>query len=98
RAHFKVAANPPASYPATLVTTQAGREIRFAKEQPFPEPLLTMRNFLGGDDKQLRGVVVKDSSGADALRFEPVRFVKLRDITTAAFDFAKQAITISLAM
>src|SRR5262245_28804977 len=60
RDHFGLSTEPTlaSSYPANLIATPRGKQILFAKDAPFPEPLLTMRNFLGGDDKQLRGTVV----------------------------------------
>src|SRR5437867_3192060 len=101
--HFGVAGGSKlaASYPATLVASPNGSQVIFAKEATLPEPLLTIRDFLGGADKQLNAVVAdlrveSANSMTASLQFEPVRFLKLRAMTDAAFEFAKQAVMVAV--
>ena len=91
------------SFPGTLIQTQEGRQLQFAKDVSLPEPLSTIRSFTSKRDNDLRGVVdLMGASGdtviASAVLFAPVRFVKMSAITTAAFDFAETAVTIALGL
>lgn len=101
---FGGSASPAAAYPATLVRAESGLQVRFAKNTPFPEPLLTMQEFLGGDDKELRARVEPLPQDGPPfpttvqLRFDRVWFVKLRAITLAAFEFSKTAVTLALGL
>lgn len=91
------------SFSGTLVQTQEGQQLQFAKDVPLPEPLHTIRSFTSKRDNDLRGVVDLRGGGGDtliasAVLFAPVRFVKMSAITTAAFDFAETAVTIALSL
>ncbi len=91
------------SFSGTLIQTQEGQQLQFAKDVPLPEPLSTIRSFTSKRDNDLRGVVDLRGGGGDtliasAVLFAPVRFVKMSAITTAAFDFAETAVTIALSL
>jgi spore maturation protein A len=90
-----------ASYAGTLVRTGQKRQLRFAKDAALPEPLATIRQASLANDSQpveLRaGVTQLDATaGTAAIRFEPVRFLKMNAISAAAIDLAKKAVTIAL--
>lgn len=91
------------SFSGTLVQTQEGQQLQFAKDVSLPEPLSTIRSFTSKRDNDLRGEVDLRGTGGDtliasAVLFAPVRFVKMSAITTAAFDFAETAVTIALGL
>jgi len=91
------------SFSGTLIQTQEGRQLQFAKDVSLPEPLSTIRSFTSKRDNDLRGVVdLRGAAGdtliASAVLFAPVRFVKMSAITVAAFDFAETAVTIALGL
>jgi len=87
----------------TLVESEDGAELRFAKDDPLPEPLATIRRVTSPRENDLRGPITFVATAGDtliqgAVRFSPVRFVKLDAITRAAFDFAETAVTIALGL
>lgn len=87
----------------TLVQNEDGRELRFARDVPLPEPLATIREVTSPRENDLRGVAVLDATEgqtdvAATVEFQPVRFVKLTAITRAAFDFAETAVTLALGL
>ena len=135
--HYGTDARPQDSYAGTLVQTQAGRQIRFAKDATLPEPLATVAKVSKSNDDELQGALVgftppggpapslpsptaapdttrRDSTSAaavpaagpaaplpsthTAVRFEPVRFVKVNAIAAAALDFADTAATLALSL
>jgi len=93
----------PLRWTGVLVTSDDGRELRFAKDADLPEPLNTIRRVTSPRENDLRGVVAF-TAGADdtviqaTVLFQPVRFVKLNGITRAAFDFAETAVTLALGL
>jgi spore maturation protein A len=101
--HYGVAAPQAPAYTGTLVQTADGRELRFAEGAALPEPLASIRSSISPRDNDLRGPVELapqpgDSVTAAAVRFAPVRFLKLTAITRAALDFAETAVTIALGL
>ena len=104
RAHYGVPATGlVAAYEGTLVQTADGRQLRFAHDADVPAPLGTIRTVVSERDNDLRGPVAfaaaeGDTALAAAVTFAPVRFVKLRAITGAAFDMAETAATLALGL
>ncbi|MDX1439558.1 MAG: nucleoside recognition domain-containing protein [Rubricoccaceae bacterium] len=93
--------SPDSIYSATLIKTAEGTQLRFEEDANLPEPLATIRDVTNPRDAQLQGQVVGFSAsqgGATALRFEPVRFVKMNAISGAALDFAETAAEIALGL
>jgi spore maturation protein A len=93
----------PLRWDGTLVVSEDGRELRFAKDDALPEPLATIRRVTSPRENDLRGVFSFEAGAGDTLiqgsvEFAPVRFVKLDAITRAAFDFAETAVTIALGL
>ena len=93
----------PATFEGTLLQTAEGRQLRFGKDADLPEPLATIRTVTSERDNDLRGPVAfqatpGDTTFAGTVTFAPVRFVKLRAITAAAFEFAETAVTIALGL
>jgi spore maturation protein A len=91
------------TFEGTLLQTDEGRQLRFGKDADLPEPLATIRSVTSERDNDLRGPVAfqaapGDTALAATVTFSPVRFVKLRAITAAAFDFAETAVTIALGL
>ena len=87
----------------TLVQTDDGRELRFARDVDLPEPLQTIREITSPRENDLRGPVAFSAAAGDTdilatVQFQPVRFVKLTAITRAAFDFAETAVTLALGL
>jgi spore maturation protein A len=82
------------------------REVRITSPT-LPAPLSAIRAFHDEADKVLRAAVLDLTPDAEAptldgqsipvrLEFQPVRLVKLKAITTAAFEFSKTAVTLAL--
>lgn len=102
-AHFGTPLSTAPRYSGELIQTDQGREIRFAKDVALPEPLATIRSMTSERDNDLRGPVLMAAQTGDtlapaAVRFAPVRFVKLVAISKAAIDFAKTAVTLALGL
>jgi spore maturation protein A len=99
---YRTAQLPAASYPGYLVQTQAGRQLRFAAGATLPEPLATIGKVSRSRDEELQGRLVGFDPAAGRVTagvvFEPVRFVKLNAIATAALDFAKTGAEIALGL
>jgi spore maturation protein A len=91
---------PAASYPGYLVQTKEGTQLRFAAGSKLPEPLATIGKVSRSRDEELQGVLTgfTPPGGAAGIVFEPVRFVKLNGIATAALDFAKTGAEIALGL
>lgn len=106
RTFYGTEAAPAATYAGELVQTLEGRQLRFDAGASLPEPLATIRGVSQSQDGELQGTltqfalpVVGDPSVADAaVRFEPVRFVKMNAIGQAALDFAATAAEIALGL
>lgn len=91
----------------TIEITDKGTELRFAPGT-LPEPLATMvsKNLTHDDDAIVRVDSSKETTGEEGivtasvgLAFEkPARFLKMQDITQAAFDYAGVAVTLSLGL
>jgi spore maturation protein A len=97
--HFHVTEPLAPTYPATLVQMEKGSLLRFPKDATIPPRLAAMRDST--DSKELTATVEMHGKANDrpintSLLFPPVRFVKMRAITTAAMDVAKTAVTLSL--
>ena len=92
---------PAASYPGQLVQTQEGAQLRFGAGAKLPEPLATIGKVSRSRDDELQGRLVAFDPAAPTTAgvvFEPVRFVKLNAIATAALDFAKTGAEIALGL
>lgn len=95
---------PAAPFRGELVQTQEGRQLRFASASDLPEPLATIRGVSASRAGELQGTLVgfEGETGTDitraAVRFEPVRFVKMNAIAQAALDFAQTAAEIALGL
>jgi spore maturation protein A len=100
--HYGTSATPAPSYSAKLTRADGLVQIRFPADTKLPEPLATIRDATS-EQKELLAEVRDLSPGSDGvsaagLGFEPVRFVKLRGITLAAFEFAKTAVTLAFGL
>jgi spore maturation protein A len=99
--HFGVDAAPTSSYSATLTRAESTLQLRFPADAKLPEPLATIRDVTS-ERKELLATASELSTSADtataSLTFQPVRFVKLRSITSSAFTFAKEAATLALGL
>jgi spore maturation protein A len=97
-------ARPDSVYPGYIVRTRDGTVLRFASGSTLPEPLATIHSFSSTRDDELQGElgpqrVAPDSSFIEtSVTFDPVRFVRLNNITQAAFDFAETAATLALGL
>jgi spore maturation protein A len=92
---------PDESYAGQLVQTEEGRMLRFDGGSSLPEPLATIAGVSRSNDDELQGTVDAFTPGAAtpaAVRFEPVRFVKLNAISAAALDLATTAAEIALGL
>src|SRR5690606_13866454 len=114
RAFYGTDEAPPASVPGELVQTLEGRQLRFDAGATLPEPLATIRSVSSSQEGALQGALVDFDAGAaeraaaavageaaaieGAVRFEPVRFVKMNAIAQAALDFAGTAAEIALGL
>lgn len=92
-------------YAGYLLQSREGVQLRFEKGAAFPEPLATIAKVSRSRDEELQGSLAPapaPSAGtgvtSTGVVFEPVRFVKLNAIATAAIDFAKTAAEISLGL
>lgn len=98
-------ATPAPSYAGTLIQTDKGRQLRFAKDVPLPEPLRTMREAAQSDEAdigELRGTVgglnVTGDTAATTVTLDRVQFHKLGNITKAAVARAKGAASFALGL
>ena len=98
-------ATPDSAYAATLRRTEGGYEVRLDDAgATLPAPLDVVRDATNPRDKVLQGRLTRLDLGpggtraAGALRFAPVRFVKLTAITAAALDMAATAATLALGL
>jgi len=91
---------PAASYPGYLLQTREGAQLRFAAGAKLPEPLAAIGKVSRSRDEELQGRLVgfRPPATNAGVVFEPVRFVKLNAIATAALDFAKTGAEIALGL
>lgn len=94
---------PAESYEGVLITTQEGRQLRFAQDASVPDPWNTIREITSERDNDMRGRVTSftqtsDSTAAVAVRFATVRFVKMNAIASAAFSMADTAVTLAIGL
>jgi spore maturation protein A len=91
---------PEPSYAGYLLQSREGVQLRFAADSKLPEPLATIGKVSRSRDEELQGELVNFTAGTTAagVVFEPVWFVKLNAIATAALDFAKTAAEIALGL
>lgn len=104
RSFYATEAAPDSVLPGYVIRTQRGVQLRFAPDASLPEPLTTIRGFSSSRDDELQGRLIGEAPIAGPTRFragidfDRVRFVKLRAITEAAFDFADTAATLALSL
>jgi spore maturation protein A len=103
---------PSASYAGVVVQTDEGRQLRFDSGASLPEPLATIQGVSRSNEGELQGTLddFPDPNGRlqgalgtgaavrTALIFEPVRFVKMNEISAAALNFAGTAAEIALGL
>lgn len=95
---------PDSVYAGYLVRTRDGDVLRFSPGSDLPEPLSTIHGFSSTRDDELQGEVTRQQVAPDSLaiqaavQFNEVRFVRLNNITQAAFDFAETAATLALSL
>lgn len=95
---------PDSVYRGYIVRQQEGTVLRFSAGETLPEPLSTIRGFSSTRDNELQGELGPQNVSADStfittgVTFNPVRFVRLNNITQAAFDFAESAATLALGL
>ena len=93
---------PAASYPGYLLQTEEATQLRFGAGAKLPEPLATIGKVSRSRDEELQGQLVgfkpAPAAATAGVAFEPVRFVKLNAIASAALDFAKTAAEIALGL
>jgi spore maturation protein A len=97
--HFHVGESIPIEIPATLMRSEDGNLLRFATATPLPPRLAAMRDV--NDSKLLSAKVEnltppQNGLAAATLRFDAVRFVKLRAMTAAGIDMAGTAVKLAL--
>ncbi|HTL28796.1 MAG TPA: nucleoside recognition domain-containing protein [Tepidisphaeraceae bacterium] len=89
---------------ASLTQTPNGPILTFAKDAPLPPLLATIRDLTAkGETKQLAARVtpfqfVDPTTAKTTATFQPLRWVKMAAITTAAFDFAKKAVELAIGL
>ena len=104
RTFYGVDAAPDSDYEASIIRTQRGVQLRFSEDAVLPEPLSRIRDFSASADDELQGTLGDEQLTADSaaaatsVRFNPVRFPRLNDITAAAFDFAETAAELALGL
>ncbi|MBA3260108.1 MAG: nucleoside recognition protein [Gemmatimonadales bacterium] len=91
---------PAAAYPGYLLQSEQGTQLRFAAGAKLPEPLATIGKVSRSRDEELQGRLVgfTPPAATAGVVFEPVRFVKLNAIATAALDFAKTGAEIAIGL
>ncbi|HLA63587.1 MAG TPA: nucleoside recognition domain-containing protein [Rhodothermales bacterium] len=94
-----------AAFPAELIRTDEGTQLRWAADAELPEPLATVATHTNPRDEVLQGETAAFGAvpaGArvvrTAVRFEPVRFVKLQAISGAALEFATTAAELAIGL
>jgi spore maturation protein A len=97
---YRTKQTPDSSYSGYLLQTREGVQIRLAAGSRLPEPLATIGKVSKSRDDELQGRLVGFTPPAAnaGVVFEPVRFVKLNAIATAALDFAKTGAEIAIGL
>ncbi len=92
------------SYPLTLTFGSSGKKpnILFKVDKTSPKILREIA-LASGDKDDITGVVNFNSTGIDSIIsgtavFEEVKFLKLKDVTNSALDYAGTAVNISLGL
>lgn len=100
---------PAGSYTGYLRQTREGVLLRWDADATLPEPLATVAGVSKSRDDELQGRLVgfrqiqpaqgtTPPSATPGVVFEPVRFVKVNAIASAALDFAETAAEIALGL
>jgi spore maturation protein A len=99
-AFYRTEQVPAASYSGYLLQSKEGTQLRFDAKAKLPEPLATIGKVSKSRDDELQGRLVGFTPPAPsaAVLFEPVRFIKLNAIATAALDFAKTGAEIAIGL
>lgn len=85
------------SYPATIVKTERGQELRFAPTAALPPRLAKIRDMTSADDPKWLLAEITEQNGAEAkIKFQPVRWVSVQAIGEAAIKFARDAVDLAL--
>ena len=109
---YRTEESPSASYSGILVQTDEGRQLRVDSGASLPEPLATIQGVSRSNEGELQGRLGDFPEPAGGLQgaigagpvvqtgviFEPVRFVKMNAISSAALDFAETAAEIALGL
>ncbi len=101
RSFYGTDVKPDSAYTGTLVRTKRGLQLRFGSDASLPAPLDDIFIISQSRDEELQGRLV-DLTPVDAqtvrtgIVFAPVRWLKLRAITGAAFDLAETAVTLAI--
>lgn len=96
--------SPDSAYEGYVIRTQQGNQLRFGEGVDLPAPLSTITEFSASRDDELQGALADEAPTPDSLvystevLFSEVRFVKVKAIATAAFDFAETAATLALGL
>lgn len=97
--HFQVNESITGEIPATLAKIEKGNLLRIATATALPPRLAAMRDV---DESKVLGATVENlgppqnGMATATLRFEPVRFAKLRAMTAAGIDMAGTAVKLAL--
>jgi spore maturation protein A len=101
RSHFGVNEQPETPLPATLIRSDAGVQLRFAREAPLPAPMSAMRQFQN-PDQELRatvtGIHAANATASAQILFDRIRFLRLKAIQEGAIDSAKTAVTLAIGL
>ena len=97
---YRTKQSPDSSYSGYLLQTREGVQVRLAAGSKLPEPLATIGKVSKSRDDELQGRLVgfTPPTAKAGVVFEPVRFVKLNAIATAALDFAKTGAEIAIGL
>lgn len=107
RTFYGTDVEPATAYDGILLSSEAGRQLRFGGPGALPEPLATIRGVSQSGEGELQGTLTGFDAGSPgdgivpvpaALVFERVRFVRMNAISAAALDFAETAAEISLGL
>ena len=99
-AHYQVPGSTSLSYSGELIQTQKGRRVHFASGVALPEPLATICPAHSRDNDCRATLTGSPNEGvlAGEIAFDPVVWVKMNAIASAAIDFAETAVTIALGL
>jgi spore maturation protein A len=95
---------PDSVYRGYIVRQREGTALRFSAGESLPEPLSTIHGFSSTRDNELQGELGPQQLSPDStfiatnVTFSPVRFVRLNNITQAAFDFAETGATLAIGL